>query len=227
MKKTSGYRDPASARKEAIKVQLELAKRIRLVPLKTEVRYVAGVDCAFTDSRTIAVAVLFRVPELVCVEERWVIEETGFPYIPGLLSFREGPAIVSAIKSLSVRPDVILFDGQGIAHPRSMGIATHTGILLDMPTVGCAKSRLVGEYEEPEDQRFAHTPLVYRGRVVGVVLRTKKGVLPVFVSPGHRITLEDSIRVVTLCAGRYRLPEPVRRADLLSKRLRRRFSGSG
>ena len=226
MKKTC-YKDPVSARKEALREQLALAKKIRLTPLERPPRYVAGVDCAFVEDKIIAVAVVFRVPELICVEEKWVIEETEFPYIPGLLSFREGPALVSVIKRLSTKPDVILFDGQGIAHPRRVGIATHIGILLDVPTIGCAKSKLVGEYEEPEDHRFAHTPLVYKEEVVGVVLRTKKGVLPIFVSPGHRITVEDALRVVTLCVARYRLPEPVRRADLLSKRLRKEYLASG
>ncbi len=226
MKKTC-YKDPVSARKEALREQLALAKKIRLTPLERPPRYVAGVDCAFVEDKIIAVAVVFKVPELTCVEEKWVIEETEFPYIPGLLSFREGPALVSVIKRLSTKPDVILFDGQGIAHPRRVGIATHIGILLDVPTIGCAKSKLVGEYEEPEDRRFAHTPLVYKEEVVGVVLRTKKGVLPIFVSPGHRITVDDALRVVTLCVARYRLPEPVRRADLLSKRLRKEYLASG
>ncbi len=226
MKKTC-YKDPASARRVAERLQIELAKRIRLAPLEKPPRYVAGVDCAFIEDMIIAVATVFRVPELVCVEQRWLTTETDFPYIPGLLSFREGPALVSVIKRLSIRPDAILFDGQGTAHPRRMGIATHMGILLDVPTIGCAKSRLVGTHQEPPDHRFAHTPLVYRGRVVGAVLRTRKGVHPIFVSPGHRITLEDALRVVTLCVGKYRLPEPVRRADLLSKRLRRELDSSG
>jgi deoxyribonuclease V len=141
---------------------------------------------------------------------------TPFPYIPGYLSFREAPAIFSAMEKLSLLPDLLIVDGQGIAHPRRIGIASFLGVLLGLPTIGCAKSRLVGKYEEPAPERGSWSPLIDKGETVGAVLRTRKGVKPVFVSPGHLVTLPEAIEIIMHCAVKYRLPEPQRAADSLA-----------
>ena len=171
----------------------------------------------------LAVACLYRYPALSLAEETVAIREVSFPYVPGFLSFREGPAIIDAINKLTVKPDVILVDGQGIAHPKGMGIASHIGVLIDIPTIGCAKSRLVGEYKEPGFRKGAWSPLQYDGKVVGAVLRTRDHVRPLFVSPGHRVDLKTSIEIVLGCIGKYRIPEPLRRADFLSKKMIRQI----
>jgi deoxyribonuclease V len=158
---------------------------------------------------------------LIPVEDVFAVTNCLFPYVPGFLSFREGPAIIEALSRLKIKPDLILLDGQGIAHPKGLGIASHIGILLDLPTVGCAKSRLVGEYKEPGSNKGAWSPLKFHGSIVGAVLRTRDSVRPLFVSPGHRIDLKASIEIVLGCIGRYRIPEPLRRADILSKRIKR------
>jgi len=203
---------------EAREIQDLLKKRVRVVTLRKRVRFVAGVDAAFGDNEVIAAACLYRYPEITPVEDAYAVMEVKFPYIPGFLSFREGPAIVKALSGLKTRPDVILFDGQGIAHPRGFGIASHIGVILDRPTVGCAKSRLVGDYREPGRKKGQWTPLIYDHRTVGAVLRTRDDVRPVFVSPGHRVDLMDSIEIVLNCVMGYRIPEPLRRADLISKK---------
>jgi deoxyribonuclease V len=148
------------------------------------------------------------------------VEIVPFPYIPGLLSFREGPALVKALAKLTVQPDMVLFDGQGIAHPRRLGIASHIGVLLGIPTIGCAKSRLVGEYSEPHVQKGSCSPLRHKGVTVGTALRTRSHIQPVFVSPGHLVDIDTSVQVVLECTGKYRIPEPLRRADMFSKKLK-------
>ncbi|GAB4407176.1 MAG: deoxyribonuclease V [Thermodesulfovibrionales bacterium] len=202
---------------EAKEIQNLLKKRVRIIPIRKGVRFVAGVDAAFYKDEVIAVACLYKYPEITPVEDARAIMEVRFPYIPGFLSFREGPAVVKALKGLKTEPDVILFDGQGIAHPRGLGIASHIGVLFDRPTVGCAKSRLIGDYREPGRKKGQWSPLLYDRKIIGAVLRTRDNVRPVFVSPGHRIDLESSIEIVLNCAIRYRIPEPLRRADLVSK----------
>lgn len=209
---------------EARKIQDEYRNKVKIVPLGKSPDYIAGVDAAFYDDKVIGVACLYKYPEIVPLEDSCVIEKTAFPYIPGYLSFREGPAIVHALRDLKRKPDVILFDGQGIAHPKMLGIASQIGAILDMPAIGCAKSRLVGEYEEPGRNKGDWSPLTYGGEVVGAVLRTRDGVRPVFVSPGHRVALKESIEIVLGCTGKYRIPEPLRRADMISKKMKK---GSG
>jgi deoxyribonuclease V len=206
---------------EAKKVQRHLEKRIRIIPLKKTPRYVAAADAAFTGDRVIGAACLFRYPELAQIEEAVAVKETGFPYIPGYLSFREGPAIMAAIGKLGIRPDLILFDGQGIAHPGGIGLASHMGVLLDTPSIGCAKSRLVGEFREPGKKKGRRSRLTYNKRTVGAVLRTRDGVRPVFVSPGHRIDLEAAIGIVLKCTTRYRIPDPLRCADTAAARAKK------
>lgn len=211
-------------KEKARELQVALAKKIRCVPLKKPPVYVAGVDAAFSGDKIICAACLYRLPGLGLVEQAHAVREVTFPYIPGLLSFREGPAIIDALKNLLIRPDVIIFDGQGIAHPKGAGIASYVGVALDIPTVGCAKSRLIGTYREPGKKRGGFTELLHEGKVVGAVVRTQDEVRPLFVSPGHRVTLEDSIRLVLACAKKYRLAEPVRCADILSKKIKRELA---
>lgn len=206
---------------EARKIQDTLKEKIKIVPLEKDPRFISGVDAAFSKdgNKVIGVACLYGYPEMILMEDSFAITNASFPYIPGFLSFREGPAIIEAIKGLKTRPDIILFDGQGIAHPKEVGIATHIGILLDIPTIGCAKSRLVGEYKESGPEKRDWCPLIYNGKTVGAALRTKDNVRAIFVSPGHRIDLDGSIEIVLNSATRYRIPEPLRRADHISKRL--------
>jgi deoxyribonuclease V len=204
-------------KEEALKIQRNLSKKIKIIPYKKHSGYVAGVDASFFESSVIGVACIFKYPEMNLIEEAYAVTESTFPYIPGFLSFREGPAIIKAIKMLKIKPDIILFDGQGIAHPYSMGIATHIGILLNMPSIGCAKSRLVGSYKEPSIEKGSYSYLKYRDNIIGAVLRTRTNVSPLYISPGHRITLKDAIKIVLKCTTTYRIPEPLRRADSLSK----------
>jgi deoxyribonuclease V len=204
-------------------VQESLRKEVRITPLKSEPGLVAGVDAAFFDDKVIGAACLFTYPGLELIEETYCIKEAGFPYIPGFLSFREGPAVIAAIERLKATPDLVIFDGQGIAHPNGLGIASYAGVLLDMPAIGCAKSRLVGTFREPGQKRGSRTALKYNGKTVGAVLRTRESTRPLFVSPGHRVDVDDSIRIVLGCASGYRITEPVRCADLLTKKLKQRF----
>jgi len=205
----------------AKRIQNELREKVRILPRQKIPSSIAGVDAAFDGERVIAVASLFAYPSLTHMTDAISIEEIRFPYIPGFLSFREGHAIISAIGKLRNKPDVIIVDGQGIAHPRRLGIASHIGVLLDIPTIGCAKSRLVGEYAEPGPENGRWSPLIYKGEQVGAVLRTRDHVKPVFVSPGHLIDLPSSIAILRKCLTRYRLPEPIRMADHISKEFAR------
>jgi deoxyribonuclease V len=213
--------------KDARTIQASLKDKIKIIPLKKEPKFIAGVDAAFSDDKIVAVACLYRYPALTPIEDAFAVAAVTFPYIPGFLSFREGPAIIEALKRLKNKPDVLLFDGQGIAHPKGLGIASHIGVLLALPTIGCAKSRLVGEYKEPETKKGAWSPLWFHDDVVGAVLRTKDNVRPLFISPGHKIDLQASIDIVLNCSTEYRLPEPLRRADYLSKKIKRDQKDSG
>jgi deoxyribonuclease V len=207
------FQVPATA-SEAIEIQKQL--RDRVVRTGTVApRIVAGADVSYKNDVARAVIVVMR--DLQPVEQVVVEEPIPFPYIPGLLSFREIPALLSAWKHVKTVPDVVIVDGQGIAHPRRLGIASHLGLLLGLPTIGCAKSRLCGEYEEPTRERGAWTPLIHKGETVGAALRTRAGCNVVYVSTGHLISLGGAISVVLACAPRYRLPEPQRLADRLTK----------
>ena len=206
---------------KARKMQLAMKERVQVVPLREKPRFVAGADAAFLDGEVLAVACLFTYPELELIDTQTAILELTFPYVPGLLSFREGPAVISAVRKLKKRPDVLILDGQGIAHPQMIGLASHVGLLLDIPTIGCAKSRLVGEFREPGWKRGSTSPLVYKGQMVGTVLRSKDGVRPLFISPGHMVDFQDSVDLVLSCSKGYRLPEPTRAADLETKKRKR------
>jgi len=183
-----------------------------------EVRTAAGVDVGFEDGGRVARAAvaLLTFPSLECLAWAVAREPTRFPYVPGLLSFREIPVVVAALKQLGRRPDLVLVDGQGLAHPRRMGIACHLGLVTGLATIGVAKSRLVGEHRAPGRRRGAWTPLVHRDEVVGAVVRTRAGVAPVYVSIGHRVSLATAIRFVLACGTRYRLPETTRWAHRLA-----------
>jgi len=193
-------------------------------PLARGPRYVAGVDAAFSDNRVFAAVCLYLFPELTLLEQRTTFRQLSFPYVPGYLSYREGPAILAALNKLSQKPDLILVDGQGIAHPREFGIASFIGVSLDIPTIGCAKSRLLGEYGEPGSRKGSWSPLRFKMRVVGAVLRTRDCTRPLFISPGHKTDLDSAIHFTLNCTGKYRIPEPIRCADMLSKKIKREMS---
>ena len=179
--------------------------------------YAAGADVAFSrdDNECIAGVVLWDVSAGSVVEQHVLRRPLRFPYVPGLLSFREAPAILAALRKLRTEPDVFLFDGQGLAHPRRFGLACHLGVVLDRPSVGCAKSLLVGQTAPVGVQRGSAEPIYHNGERVGTALRTRERVRPVYVSVGHRISLETAVQVTLACGGGFRLPEPTRRADHL------------
>ena len=207
---------------EARRLQERLRWRLRVGNGPPTVRLVAGADCAFSpDGRTIwAGIVVVALPSLEPIAHAWAEGRVTFPYVPGYLSFREGPVFLRAAERLRVRPDLWLFDGQGIAHPRGFGLAAHLGVLLNRPSVGCAKSRLVGEHSEPGPRRGDRAPLLLDGKRVGAVVRTRDRVRPLYVSVGHRISLAAAIRWVLACC-RYRVPEPIRLAEQLVYQLKR------
>jgi deoxyribonuclease V len=186
---------------------------------------VAGADLAFDPATNVAFAgvIVYRFPEMSEVERRWVQHPLRFPYVPGLLSFRESPVLLAVFARLQTEPDLILIDGHGRAHPRLFGIACHIGLLLDKPVIGCAKSLLVGEYQEPGRARGETTPLVFKGERVGMVLRTRDNVKPIFVTQGHRVSLESAIELVSQCLDGYRIPKPTRQADHYVRGLRQAF----
>jgi deoxyribonuclease V len=208
--------------REAIRIQEKLRKRLRLKAPKTPFKTVAGADVSYslTDEKLFAAFLIFSYPDLTLLETAAARGRSSFPYIPGLLSFREAPILLKAFSKLERHPDVILIDGQGIAHPRSMGIATHLGLLLDLPSIGCAKSRLYGREAEPGPERGSFVPLLEEEQTLGMIVRTRTGVKPVYVSPGHRMDTEGSVKMVlSLCRG-YRIPEPLRQAHILVNQLR-------
>lgn len=207
--------DWAVTPKEAIALQRILAGRVRLQPGPKNIRCVAGVDAGFPDhGRTArAAVVVMSFPELMLLEVQIAFEPTPLPYIPGLLSFRELPVVLRALEKLSVLPDLVLCDGQGIAHPRRLGIAAHLGVVTGLPTIGVGKSRLVGGYQEPGQEKGCVSPLMDAGQRIGTVVRTRSSVRPLFISPGHCTDHDSAVEWTLACIGRYRLPEPIRMAD--------------
>lgn len=204
--------------KEAIALQARLAAKVEREDRLGEIRRVAGVDVGFESEGRVAraaVAVL-AFPSLEPVDRAVARLPVSFPYVPGLLSFREIPVVLAALAKLREKPDVLLCDGQGIAHPRRCGLASHLGLVTGLPAVGVAKSRLVGSHPEPGARRGSQAPLVDRGEVIGAVLRTRTGVKPLYVSTGHRIALPTAVTLVLACAPRYRLPETTRWAHRLA-----------
>lgn len=207
---------------EAIRIQERLASSVKEMPLASPPATVAGVDVSFRRrgykdyAAQCGIAVL-SLPDLDLVDQaRWEGDVT-FPYVPGLLSFREIPAIVAALEQLSLRPDIFMTDGQGLAHPRRFGLACHLGVALNMPTVGVAKKKLVGDFSGLSLERGSHEPLTHRGDLVGAAVRTRTAIKPVFVSVGHRMTLEEAVQLTLACSPRYKIPEPTRMAHRFSR----------
>jgi deoxyribonuclease V len=206
--------------KEAINLQKQLACRVVVKPLPERINLVAGADVGYSSRYQAAVAALatFTYPGLQFRELVQFSGEIAYPYRPGLLSFRELPLLLKAFQLLQGQPDVILCDGQGIAHPRRLGLASHLGLWLDLPTVGCAKTRLVGDHGKVGPKKGQYRSLMHRHERVGVVLRTRTKVKPLYVSPGHLADFESSRRLVMRCCSKYRLPEPIRQAHLAVQR---------
>jgi deoxyribonuclease V len=198
----------------ARQIQAELAPQVSRAGDIVDPHLIGGVDISVNRwiKTGTAAAVVLSYPGLELVEAKVVTDSIDFPYVPGLLTFREAPLILAACEKLTVTPDLILVDGQGIAHPRRMGIASHLGLCLEIPTIGCAKSRLCGSHEEPGNEPGSHAELRDNGEVIGVVLRTRAGVKPVYVSIGHKIDLPSAMHWVLACCRGYRLPEPARLA---------------
>jgi len=203
--------------KEAIEIQHRLASQVRFIAMKKKPKIIAGLDCAFSKDgkRIFASAVVIDLSDFSVIETTTATRKVDFPYIPGFLSFREAPACIDAIEKLKTTPDVFIVDGQGFAHPRRFGIACHIGVLVDKPTVGCAKSRLIGTFDEPGRLKGNYSQLLDEKEPIGAVLRTRTDVKPVYVSVGHRCMLEDAISIILECTTRYRLPEPSRLAHQL------------
>lgn len=204
--------------KEAVAIQDALRARVETADRLPEIHHVAGVDVGFEEGGrlTRAAVVVLAYPSLQPVDRAVARLPTRFPYVPGLLSFRELPAVLAAIEGLKVQPDVYLCDGQGLAHPRRLGIACHLGVLLNAPSIGVAKTRLIGSHAEPAQEKGGWAPLMDGEEVIGAVLRTRTGVKPLYVSSGHRVCLDTAIRLVLACTTRYRLPETTRLAHRLA-----------
>jgi deoxyribonuclease V len=213
---------------EARAIQADLARRVDLRDALAlpEITTVAGVDNAYLklngETTACAAVIVLSFPDLLAMETAVAWKAVTFPYVPGLLSFREAPAVLAACADLTVTPDVFLFDGQGYAHPRRLGLASHLGVILDAPAIGCAKSRLIGQYEDPAREFGASTPLIDRGEVIGAAVRTRPRHKPLFVSPGHKLSVETAVAITLACCrdGQF-LPEPTRLAHETVTRERR------
>ncbi|WP_146663974.1 deoxyribonuclease V [Anaerohalosphaera lusitana] len=211
--------------KQARALQEELAGKLRFTSFDKKPKLVAGLDCAFSKdgSRIGAVIVVMRWPDFEIVETAEAVRPVQMPYVPGYLSFREGPACIAAAMKLKHVPSVFIIDGQGTAHPRRMGLASHLGLFFDRPTIGCAKSRLTGEHDEPGPEKGDYAWLWDDNEKIGAVLRTRTRVKPVYVSPGHKCTRQDAIRIVLQCTTKYKLPEPTRIAHQLVTKMKPRI----
>ena len=208
--------------KDAIEIQKQWSRRVVTTDQFGPVRRVAGVDVGFEDNNQVtrAAIVVLSYPELAPLDSALVKIPTSYPYIPGLLSFREMPAILKAYEQLQLKPDLLLCDGQGTAHPRRFGIACHLGVWLDVPSIGVGRTRLVGSHDALPDEKGAWVPLLDKGEQVGAVLRSRKGVKPIYVSTGHRVSLASSVQWVMNCVTRYKLPETTRYAHNLASNLK-------
>jgi len=213
--------------REAARIQLRLRGRVELEDRLPRVETVAGADVALDLHRRRAIggAIVYRLPEMIELERVWAERPLTFPYVPGLLSFREIPVLLKVFARLRHRPDVIFYDGQGYAHPRRFGIACHLGVLLDCPTVGCAKSILVGAADEPSTKAGSWKPLIDKGEIIGAVLRTRDAVKPVYISQGHRVSLERAIELARAVSDGFRIPKPTREADHFVEAVKRGEQG--
>ncbi|MEE9200714.1 MAG: deoxyribonuclease V [Candidatus Brocadiales bacterium] len=214
--------------KDAALLQEKLRDGVIIRALAGRPRVVAGADVAYSrlTNRVFAGIVIMDLRTMDVIEESTAVAEATFPYIPGLLSFREAPVLLRAFSRVDRAPDVILFDAQGIAHPRGLGLASHMGLILDRPSIGCAKTLLVGEHRPVGDKVGASSYILHKKRRIGAALRTRSGVKPVFISPGHKTDIASSIRIILKSCSRYRLPEPIRRAHNLVTLLRMRAEGN-
>jgi deoxyribonuclease V len=213
------------APREAMRLQESLRERVELEDRFGEIRYVAGADVAFDPATEVAFGgiMVYHFPGLEEVERRMARRKLRFPYVPGLLSFRECPVLLAAFARLRTEPDLILIDGHGRAHPRRFGIACHIGILFNKPTIGCAKSLLVGEHRQPGERAGSTAPLMLEGERIGVVLRTRDHVRPIYVTTGHRVSLDSAVALVQQCVDGLRIPKPTREADHYVRELRRAY----
>ena len=207
---------------QAIAYQHELRQQIRIQPLTKPIGIIAGSDISFNkyEDTVFAGIVLFKYPEMEVIGHASAISSTTFPYISGLLAFREVPALLEAWNKLQTKPDVLVLDGQGIAHRRRTGIASHFGVITNTPTIGSAKSRLFGQYEDPANEVYAQSLMYDKQEVVGVALRSKKNCNPIFISPGHLVSMQQSVDIIKNCLKGYRIPEPTRQAHILVNQLR-------
>lgn len=210
--------------KKAVEIQKKLACKLQLLPFSKKISLVAGADisCSRNDPFLYAAVVVIDIATFKVIEIQYEVAEASFPYIPGLLGFRELPILCRAFEKIESKIDLVICDGQGIAHPRRMGLAAHLGLFLDISTIGCAKSRLVGNFEAPAQKQWAGSPLIYNSEEIGEVVRSRVGVKPLFVSPGHKMDVAGSIAIIKQCTTKYRLPEPTRLAHLYVNRLRKR-----
>ena len=208
--------------REAVALQKTLAAKVRIEPLPTRFKVLGAADISYCKDTDLLIAVVlsFRWPGLDLIESAHHVCKTAFPYIPGLLAFREVPPLIEAYRIIGQRPDVLLCDGQGIAHPRKVGFASHLGLCLGIPTVGCAKSRLCGEHESLTLRKGFSKPLVLNGEQIGLVFCSRDGVKPVYISPGHLADVASSKKLVSRCLRRYRIPEPLRLAHIEANRIR-------
>jgi len=207
---------------EAIAYQNELRKQVNIKPLNKPIRTIGGADISFNkyEETVYAGIVIFSYPDMKLIGQATAISRTSFPYISGLLAFREVPALLEAWEKIDIKPDVMVLDGQGIAHERRLGIATHFGLVTGTPALGCAKSRLSGTYDEPANSPLAQSKMYNQGEQVGVALRSKINCNPLFISPGNAVSMEQSVEIIINCIGKHRIPEPTRRAHLLVNQIR-------
>lgn len=215
---------------EAAALQKSMREKVVLQkPAGFEVKTVAGADISFNKFETTVYAgiIVLSFPELQPMHYALVQTEVSFPYVPGYLAFREIPALLKAWELLPQKPDVLIADGHGIAHPRRMGIAAHFGVLENVPAIGCAKKKLFGKYDLPPDEKGASTYLYDKEEIIGAVLRTRPNVKPVFVSPGHLLSISDSLHIIRQCMGKYRIPEPTRKAHELVNNFRKGILKAG
>lgn len=207
----------------AVSIQMDLGPLVVSESCFEKLEHITAVDTAFNinTNRLYAAAVTLTYPELTDTERVVGEMETSFPYLPALLSFREGPVILKTLSRLKIRPDLVIFAGHGVAHPRSFGMASHLGLLLDIPSIGCARKCLVGEYSEPPVEKGGCSSLSLSNIACGFVYRTRSGVKPMFISPGHKCSMDDALKIIINCLGQYRMPLPLRLAHMYANKYRR------
>jgi deoxyribonuclease V len=208
---------------EAIRIQETLRERIILKKTFSELRHIGGGDVGYSKNKNLllgAIAV-FSFPEMEMFDSATACGKISFPYIPGFLSFREGPILIKAFKQLKIKPDLMIFEGQGIAHPREFGLASHLGLWLDLPSIGCTKTPLLDSCVPPGTSKGNYNSILKEGKEVGAVLRTREGVKPLFISPGHRIDLPAAIQIILSTCPEFRMPEPLRKAHQLTRIIQR------